>query len=182
MTTHRHFLLLLFLIVTSANAAEVSIEKLTAQSQRGRVSVSFTLEGAFDREEVLRELQSGLPTVFTYDVELIRKRSNWFDNVVARSRIEIIATFNSVTREYLVNYRRDRKLVRSEIVKDFEQLKRRMSRIEEQDLFDLGQRRPSKMRIRARADVVQELVFYIVPRTVRTPWDVTRVQTVGSSP
>ena len=57
---------------------------------------------------MVEALQSGLPTSFTYVVEIFRDRPNWFDDGIARARIEVICTFNSVTREYLLNYRRDR--------------------------------------------------------------------------
>ncbi len=167
----------LLLVASPLSAADLSIHQLEASTAGERISVSFRLNGAFDRKEVLRELQSGLPTVFTYDVELIRNRPNWFDSTLDQSRIEVIATFNSVTREYLLNYRRDRKLVRSEIIREFDDLKEKMTTIQEKDLFAVGDRRPWKMVVRVRAEVVQELFFYIVPRMVSTPWEAVRVDT-----
>ena len=88
------------------------------------VSVRFLLADAFQNNNTVQALQSGLPTSFTYVIEIYRARSKWFDEGIDRSRIEVIASFNSVTREYLLNYRRDRKLVRSETLSDLETLQK----------------------------------------------------------
>src|SRR5205823_7594086 len=123
---------------------DAKIEGLTAVAANGEVSIRFALGGAF-RGETAQSLQSGVPTSFTYIVEIYRDRPNWFDEGLGRSRVEVITTFNSLTREYLLNYRRDRKLVRSETFTDLEALQKRMTTIDEPALFDIGQRRAYKL-------------------------------------
>ena len=166
----------LFLSASSLRAADPGIEKLAATAQNGKVSVRFQLAGAFGNGEMVDALQSGIPTSFTYEVEIFRDRPNWFDEGIARARIEVICTFNSVTREYLLNYRRDRKLVRSETFTDLASLQRRMTTIEEPDLFEIGRRKPYKLKVRARADLMHGLVFYVVPWEVSTRWREARVK------
>jgi hypothetical protein len=176
--------LLLFLAIaipaSALTAAEPAIGELTATVRDDSVTVAFRLEHAFDREEVIQALRSGLPTVFIFEIDMIRRRRNWFDSMVASSRIEVVATYNSLTREYLLNYRRDRKLVSSETVRGFEQLIERMTRIREERLFPLEGRNPGRMRIRARAILDREYLLYIVPRPVATEWEVTRLSTLSS--
>lgn len=121
-------------------------------------------------------LQSGAPTSFTYEIEIFRNRPYWFDESIGRARIEVISTLNSVTREYLLNYRRDRKLVRSETFSDLATLQQRMTTIDETDLFDIGRRRSYKLKVRARADLMRSWRFYIVPWEITTRWRETRVQ------
>ncbi|HEX9163054.1 MAG TPA: DUF4390 domain-containing protein [Thermoanaerobaculia bacterium] len=171
------FAVLTFLFAAGAfAAADPRIENLTATAHAQRVSVAFALTGAFENGEMVQALQSGLPTSFTYEVEIYRDRPNWFDESVGRSRIEVICTFNSVTREYLLNYRRDRKLVRSETFSDLPTLQKRMTSIDERDLFDIGNRRPYKLKVSVRADLARSWRFYVVPWEITTRWRETRVQ------
>ena len=156
-------------------AAEPSITGLLAQAHGRSVSVRFSLANGFRNGQTLQSLESGLPTSFTYVLEIFRDRPRWFDEGIGRSRIEVIATFNSVTREYLLNYRRDRKLIRSETFSNFAALQQRMTTIEERDLFDIGKRRPHKLKVRVKADLMRGWMFYIVPRAISTRWKEARV-------
>jgi hypothetical protein len=165
-----------------AASADPRIDNLSAVSVGGKVSVRFSLIDAFHDGEMVQALQSGLPTSFTYEVEIFRDRPNWFDESIGRSRIEVIGTLNSVTREYLVNYRRDRKLVRSETFTDLPKLRARMTTIDERDLFDIGGRRPYKMKVRVRADLMRSWRFYVIPWEVTTRWRETRVQCPECTP
>ena len=174
--------LLLYLLPAVALAAEPSIENLTASAANGKVSVHLTLANGFDRPETVQALQSGIPTAFTYTVEIYRDRPNWFDEGIGRSHIEIIATFNSVTREYLMNYRRDRRLVRSETFTDLPTLEKRMTTIDEPDLFDIGSRRPYKLRVRAKADFMRDYLLYFIPRDMSTRWRTARVSAPEGKP
>jgi hypothetical protein len=166
-----------FLVAASLAAAPTpTIENLAATAGNGKVSVRFSLAGAFANGEVIEALQSGLPTSFTYVVEIFRDRPNWFDDGIARARIEVICTFNSVTREYLLNYRRDDRLVRSETFTDLGALERSMTTVEERDLFDIGRRKPYKLKVRAKADLMRGWLMYVIPWEVSTRWQETRVR------
>ncbi|HEX8153811.1 MAG TPA: DUF4390 domain-containing protein [Thermoanaerobaculia bacterium] len=173
-------LCILSLLLSSAAVAaeEPAIRNLSATAVAGKVTVSFQLTDAFSSEELVAGLQSGVPTSFTYVVEIYRDRPNWFDDGLEESRIEVIATFNSVTREYLLNYRRDRKLVRSESFTDLAALEQRMTVISERGLFDIGRRRPYKLKVRVKADLTRGWRMWIVPYTVSTPWRESRVKVV----
>jgi hypothetical protein len=125
---------------------------------------------------MLEALESGLPTSFTYSIEIFRDRPNWFDDSIARASVEVICTYNSLTREYLLNYRRDRKLVRSETFMDLAALERRMASIEEKDLFDIGGRKPYKLKVRVKADLMRGWLMYVIPWEVSTHWREARVR------
>lgn len=171
-------ILLIFGIFLAGRASgeEARIRDLSAVARDGSVSVSFRLEGAFEHPEIASALESGLATGFTYHVQLIRKRENWFDDTLQTVRIEVISTYNSVTREYLLNLRRDKLLVRSEVFSSRDDLKRRMSEISEEGLFDLRGRPPHKLVVRARADLMRGYLLYVVPWDVETRWSVARVK------
>ena len=130
---------------------------------------------AFDREQTIQGLQSGVPTTLTYVVEVYRDRPHWFDEGIARARIEVIATFNSLTREYLLNYRRDHKLVRSETFNDLASLQRAMTTIDEPGLFDIGKRPPYKLKVRVKSDLMRGWLLYFIPWEYSTRWKAARV-------
>jgi hypothetical protein len=140
------------------------------------VDVRFSLAHAFDRDQTIQLLQSGVPTSLTYVVEVFRKRPLWLDEGIGRARIEVIATFNSVTREYLLNYRRDRKLVRSETFSDLAALQHAMTHIDEPKLFDIGKRHPYKLAVRVKADLMRGWLLYVIPWEVSTRWKEARVE------
>ena len=169
--------LLSFSLVTSAFAApRPRIDNLSASAAQNKVSVRFTLAEAFHDGEMLESLKSGLPTSFTYEIEIFRDRPNWFDDSIETVRVEVICTFNSVTREYLLNYRRDRHLVRSETFTDLRALERAMTIIDEPALFDIGSRKPYKLKVRVRADLMRGWLMYVIPWEVSTHWRETRVR------
>jgi hypothetical protein len=89
----------------------------------------------------------------------------------------VICTFNSVTREYLLNYRRDDRLVRSETFSDLAALERGMTNIEETDLFDITGRKAYKLKVRVKADLMRGWVMWVIPWEVSTRWRETRVKT-----
>jgi hypothetical protein len=175
--------LLSFSLSTALSAAPApAIENLAATVANGRVSVRFSLTNAFADGEMVEALQSGVPTSFTYVVEIFRDRPNWFDDGIARARIEVICTFNSVTREYLLNYRRDDRLVRSETFPDLTALERGMTRVEETALFDVTGRKAYKLKVRAKADLMRGWVMYVIPWTASTRWRETRVRVAERAP
>ena len=175
------FVFLFLATVSLAAAPAARIENLTATAENGKVSVRFSLVGAFANGEMIESLQSGLPTNFVYIVEIFRDRPNWFDDGIARARIEVICTYNSLTREYLLNYRRDDRLVRSETFGDLTALERSMTTVEEMDLFEIGNRKPYKLKVRAKADLMRGWLMWVIPWEVSTRWRETRVQVKQSA-
>lgn len=166
---------MLLLLAAAAFADDPKIDALTAHEVNRQVSVRFTMAHAFDRAQTIQGLQSGVPTSLVYIVEIYRDRPNWLDEGIARSRIEVIATFNSLTREYLLNYRRDHKLVRSETFNDLPSLERAMTSIDEPALFDIGKRPPYKLKVRVKADLMRGWLLYFIPWEVSTRWMAVRV-------
>jgi len=167
----------LLLLASAAHAREITprIDHLTANAVNGQVSVHFAMTRAFDDPQTIEAIQSGVPTSFNYVVEIYRARPNWFDEGIGRSHIQVIATYNSVTREYLLNYRRDHRLVRSETFSDLGTLQQRMTTIDEPNLFDVGTRRPYKIKVRVRADLRRGWLLYFIPWEVSTRWKEVRV-------
>lgn len=164
----------------TANAAEPSIDELEATAAGNAVSIRFKLAGAFQNDEFEKGLRSGLPTGFTYHIELVLKRPRWFDKILARSTVEVISTWNSVTQDYLINYRRDRRLVRSETIADLALLEQRMTTIVEGNILSLGTRGTGRARVRVRADFMPGYLLYVVPWELSTSWAETKIRSTGT--
>jgi len=175
-------LTLAFLFVAPAQLAaeDLQIRNLQAVESGDRITVRFELAGAFDREDTIKGLESGLPTVFSYYVDLVRYHKNWWDRTLDHVEIEVVATFNSVTREYLFNYRRNGKLVRSETLRDLDGLRARMTSIEEVRLFDPEDHPVGRLKVRVRADVGHDVTWFIIPRTIGTGWSACRIKREGT--
>lgn len=154
---------------------EARIIDLKGFASGGHVNVSFELENGFERPEIRDALRSGVSTGFTYHFELVRKRPNWFDQRISTATVEVIATYNSLTQEYLLNYRRNRRLIRTEVFTRFDALEREMTVISETHLLPLEGRRPEKVRVRVRADLMQGYLLHIVPWNISTGWEQARV-------
>lgn len=165
---------ILTLLLATYAVADPRIENLSAVSLGGQVTVRFNLAAAFDKRRV-DQIDSGAQTLITYIVEIYRDRPNWFDEGISRSRIEVSAQFNSVTREYLLTYRRDRKLVKSQTFTDLPALEKAMTTIDEPNLFDIGRRRPYKVKVRVKADLMRGWLLYFIPWEISTHWKEIRV-------
>ena len=94
----------------------------------------------------------------------------------------MICTFNSVTREYLLNYRRDRRLVRSETFGDLAALEKGMTTINEENLFDVDGLRPYKLKVRVKADIGRGWMLYMIPWQISTHWREARVKVQEPKP
>jgi hypothetical protein len=139
-----------------------------------RIEVSFALIDGFN-EELLERIRAGLPSGYVFDLRLVRDRKRWFDVQIDSSRLEVVASYDAVTREYLVNTKQDGKLIESKIVRDDRELERALTQFEAVPIFTLeggGGRRRLLLRMRAEIDSANLLFF--IPRRVATPWRYSR--------
>lgn len=138
---------------TPISATEAQLAPPRVVQDGSRIFVSLTLVGAFDAE-LKNRLDSGLETSFEYQIDLLRDRKRWLDDSLLSRRLEIAATYDAITREYLVNIRLDDQLVDSRVVRSVAELERTMSEVERLAVFDLaGLPRGERLLVRARAIV-----------------------------
>ena len=89
-------------LVAGARPAVAQSLQVTPLQREGRILVSFALPDAFDRD-VRAAVRSGLTTTFTYDVELRRSSSLWFDRTVERAEVTASVNYDNLTRRYQVS-------------------------------------------------------------------------------
>jgi hypothetical protein len=158
----------------NAAGAEARVRGLEVRLDGHRVLLDFRLEDGFDREVVDR-VRSGLPTSFTYELELLRDRKRWLDRPLDRTSLQVIAMFDAVASEYLVNYKLDGKLVESRMVRSLEELQKAMTRFEGVPAFVLEPLpRRWRLLVKVRGLLGSRTLFAILPTRVATDWQESR--------
>jgi hypothetical protein len=158
------------LLAAPALAAEPAVEDLSIALDGVQVLASFRLADAMTPE--LRErIQSGLPTGFVYEIELLRDRQRWWDESLDSTRLEVVAMFNAVTREYLVNTKLEGKLIDSRTLHDEDELERVMTHFAAVPIFVLhGPSRRERYLVRVRAELGTGNLLGFVPVMRSTSW------------
>ena len=163
-------LALVLVLPVSAAGAEPRIENLHVNRQDGRILVSFELLDALDAEMVER-VDSGLPTELAFTLRLEHPRVWWFDRVFERATLQVLAMYNAVTREYLVNYKLDGRLIESRVVNDLEELKRAMTLIHSLPAFEIQEELPpTRMQLTVRAELGSKTFLFLFPNRIETNW------------
>jgi len=97
---------------TPAPAVEAEI-KVTPLVTGGRVAASFVASGAFTSES--RDVvKSGLPLTFTYEIDLRRPSSIWFDRTVGATVVSATVKFDNLTGLYQITKQQDGRVVSSD--------------------------------------------------------------------
>ena len=155
----------LALLVTMAPPviAKASLTAPVISLEGNQLAVTFRLENAFD-EEVIRRIESGLPTGFDFKLKLVRTHARWFDNTLEETVLQVVAMYNAVNREYLVNFKQNGKLTGSRMVRDQEELEAAMTRFEEVVVFNLDEQpADDRLVVRIRAILGSRNILAFIP-------------------
>ena len=167
-------LVILSLGLPAAGRADARVRGLEVELDGRRVLLDFRLEDGFARH-VVQRVQSGLPTSFTYEFELLRDRKRWLDRPLDRGSLQVIAMFDAVASEYLVNYKLDGKLIESRMVRSLEDLHKAMTRFEGVPAFVLEPLpRRWRLLVKVRGLLGSRTLFAVVPARVATDWKESR--------
>lgn len=159
---------LLAMALLAADGSQPYISDLLISRQGNELLFSFQLVDAFD-EATLERIQSGLPTSFDYDVKLDRLRRWWFNNTVSKSELQVIAMYNAITREYLVNYKLDGRLIESRVVKNEAELERAMTEFHALALLEIPDV-PGRLVARVRVELGSRTILGFIPTKSHTEW------------
>jgi hypothetical protein len=153
-----------------APTGEPAIEDLRVTVDGSRVLVGFHLANGLDAETRER-IESGLPTAFIYELELMRDRKHWWDRGLEGTVLEVVAMYNAVTREYLVNTKQGGKLIESRTVRDEEELEHAMTVFDAFAAFTLAADPDnSRFLVRIRVDLGPGAALGFIPYSRSTGW------------
>lgn len=160
----------LFVGLLAAVSPDPEIRDFSITASGGQVLVSFRFEGGLS-PEIRERIDSGLPTSLVYELELLRDRKRWWDRGLESSRIEIVAMYNAVTHEYLVNTKHDGDLIGSRTVREEEELERAMTELVSFPAFAIASESPrDRYLVRVRVELGPGAALGIFPYQRTTPW------------
>jgi hypothetical protein len=165
---------LLGVLAAPAVTADPRISQLDVRVAGGEALVTFRLADGLD-QRIFDRIESGLPTAVLYQLELKAERRAWYDKTLDETELEVVATYDALEREYLVNFRLDGDLVESRMVRDRPALVAAMTRFERLPVFGLAGVPPSaRLRVRLRAHLGSKTLFAMIPADVTTEWAESR--------
>lgn len=163
-------------------AAEPRISNLHLDLEDEQALLSFELSDAFD-DKLLQRIESGLPSGFVFELALVRTRRSWFDKNLASGRLQVVAMYNAVTREYLINKKYNGALIESLVIDDLDELKPTLTSITRFAAFSLdGIQTQQRLVVQVRAELGTKTVFFFIPKTINTEWASTRRFRLTSEP
>ena len=154
---------------SSARTRKAGIAGLSVVRDGQALLVSFRLDRALD-ERTWEKIESGLPTGFTYDIEVQRVRRRWFDKQIGSTRLQVVAMYNALTREYLVNFKRDGELYASRVVTSPADLEQAMTTFEMLPSVEIQDELPGRLVLRVRAELRSKTRLGLIPDRVHTAW------------
>ena len=82
--------------------------------------------------------------------------------------------YNAVSQEYLVNFKREGKLVESRLVRHLPELEAAMTRFERVPVFRLDDDERGRLLVKARAELGSRTLLSFIPVNVTTDWAESR--------
>jgi hypothetical protein len=142
-----------FVLATSLMAGDPQDVHVTTVSRDGRVHVSCGVTSGLT-PDMEQALQSGLTTTFTYDVDLRRAVSTWFDRGIATTTVVTSAQFDTLTGRYQVSRSVDGRIDSSRVSQDRADVAKFMTSFDRLALFSTVGLEPNveyQVRVRLRA-------------------------------
>ena len=161
----------LFMLMPALIAAD--LVRVRPLHRDDRILVSFELTDAFS-EKVLASIRSGLPTTFSYEVELRRAIRFWFDRTVAATTLAASVRYDNLTRRYHLSRTQDGRVEASEVVENEERVRDAMTMFERLPLF-------SAMPLEANSEYYLRVSARTRPRGNWFVWPWSRATASGSA-
>jgi hypothetical protein len=119
-------ILLVLLLASTANAQEPSITDVVITTYQNTVYIYFNIDGCYTTE-IDEVLKSGIPTTFTFNVNLQKLKGIWFDTNIVNKTFRHTIRYDTLMEEYTITKEEDGK--KSIVIKDLENAKRIMARV-----------------------------------------------------
>lgn len=151
---------LILLFTGSAIAEEPRLENIIVTNTRDDLLLYLTAKNAFP-DKIVEAIQSGVPTTFTFYVNLYRVRGLWLDKKVTSIELSHTLKYDTLKKEYTItrSWEGNRLLT----VKSLVEAKRLMSEVDSLEIVPLEQLDKGRQyQIRAKAELDRmTLKFYL---------------------
>lgn len=151
MTTHWLAVALAGWMLAGADTPGIQV---SAMARDGRVHVTCGVSDGFT-SELEQALRSGLTTTFTYDIDLRRSVSVWFDRGIAGATVTASAQFDTLTGRFQVSRGVDGRIEDSRVSSDKADVVRFLTAFDRLPLFTTADLEPNveyvvRVRLRTR--------------------------------
>jgi hypothetical protein len=150
----------LLTVQSAAFAEEPRLDNIIVTNTRDDLLLYLTAKNAFP-DKIIKAIQSGVPTTFTFYVNLYRVRGLWPDKKVRDIQVSHTVKYDTLKNEYLVT--RSWEGNRPLIVKTIDEAKRLMSEVDSLAIVPLNQlKKGAQYQIRVKAELNRmTLPFYL---------------------
>lgn len=141
-------------------AQDARLTNIIVTNTRDDLLIYLTVEGAF-REEMVEAIKSGVPTTFSFFVNLYRKRTLWVDKDIAEIRVTHTVKYNNLKKEFVIkrSWEGDKPIT----VQTFSEAQKLMSEVDSLKVVPLAALQKGKQyQIQAKAELSKvTLPFYL---------------------
>ncbi len=159
----------------SQAAPKPRVDVLRIETRGPDVFLKFHLTGALN-PELSKKIEAGLETSIRYEVRLYRRFRYWFDTYLETRRYRVAATYDPVTREYVVEETLDKKPLKRTTTRDFAEVQQMLVSRESLLAFRVADDMPRHnlyASMQARFDA--GFLFAFIPVDGKTEWKKSQV-------
>lgn len=157
-------------------ARDAILTNVTVSNTRDDLLLYLNLEGAFSAK-VKRTVLSGVPTTFSFFVNLNRVRNLWFDEQISEITVTHTIKYDNLRKEFIVS--RSWKNNIPEITKSFQEARRLMTGINSLKVIPLKQlQKGEQYQLRVKAQISKKtlpfhlhyVLFFMSLWDIETDW------------
>lgn len=152
--------LIILLLTGAAFAEEPRLENIIVTNTRDNLLLYLTAKNAFP-DKIVEAIQSGVPTTFTFYIDLYRVRGLWMDKKVTSIQLSHTLKYDTLKKDYIITRSWEGK--RPLTVKSLIEAQRLMSEVDSLEIVPLEQLDKGRQyQIRAKAELDRmTLKFYL---------------------
>ena len=157
-------------------AQDATLTNIIVTNTRDDLLIYLTVEGAF-REEMEEAIKSGVPTTFSFFINLYRKRTLWPDKRIAEVKVTHTIKYNNLKEEFVI--KRSCEAEKQLTVKTFDEAQKLMAEVDSLKVIPLKKLEKGKQyQIQAKAELnkvtlpyyLHYVLFFISMWDFETDW------------
>ena len=156
-----------------------AITRLTAERNGKTYQASCRLEGALT-PDVEEEIATGLPRSIEYRLNIYRRRTAFFDQLVLKRRIECAVRYDTLTKQYTLTRRLDGELLETRVTDDAAAMRGFMTELHGVPLVKADDLQTGEeYYLKAKSNLGLVWRFYLIPWPMDTGWERVEITAPG---
>jgi len=165
------------MVPLSAFSQKASIKEVNIKGTNGVWKVGFYVENCFTKK-MEEAIQTGIPTIFTFYLQLYQKRTWWRDRKVATMKFQHTIQYNPIRGEFQVTLEENHSSIVTTNIEEAKKLMAKVGGVEIRTSSPLEPWVPTYLRIKAELDPVrlplhlEYLLFFVSLWDFETDWHI----------